>query len=401
MPDNREKIDGQVQSFEVPAKARRKTASALVQDGPVHYEPIQARTVLNRVKAMMPLSWTINPYRGCRHACVYCFARPTHKYFNLNAGIDFHTRIFAKINAPQVLRQELSRPGWKHEPICLGSATDPYQPGERRYRLTRKILEVLCEKPNPLDIITKSHLILDDLDLLLELNRRTGGQLAVNMSLTTLDEAKARLIDPGAPSPRKRMDALAQLSAAGIKTRLFIMPVLPGITDQPDDLEQLVKAAAEIGVSSVSADSLRIARGSEEYFYEFIEKNFPELRPRYNRLYACGQRTMISDAYKEALRNKMAELRTTYGFPEKRLRSEEKFSQTAQAQLELRFEEPARLQDALEAAERAAEAQPATPTASNYTKQSPSRPAKISLPPPKPAARIINLQQASFDLGSV
>src|SRR5947209_480680 len=105
------------------------------------------------------------------------------------------------------------------------------------------------------------------------------------MSLTTLDETKARLIDPGAPSPRKRMDALAQLSAAGIKTRLFIMPVLPGITDQPEELEQLVKAAAEIGVSSVSADSLRIARGSEEYYYEFIEKNFPELRPRYNRLY--------------------------------------------------------------------------------------------------------------------
>ena len=315
MPENPEKIDGQPESLEGAAKPRRKTASALVQDGPVHYEPIQARSVLNRVKAMMPLSWTINPYRGCRHACVYCFARPTHKYFDLNAGIDFHTRIFVKINAPQVLRQELSRPGWKRAPICLGSATDPYQPGERRYRLTRKILEVLCEKANPLDIITKSHLILEDLDLLLELNRRTGGQLAVNMSLTTLDEAKARLIDPGAPSPRKRMDALARLSAAGIKTRLFIMPVLPGITDPPDELEQLVKAAAEIGVTSVSADSLRIARGSEEYFYGFIEKNFPELRPRYNRLYANGRRSMISDAYKAALRNKMAELRAAYGFP--------------------------------------------------------------------------------------
>jgi DNA repair photolyase len=397
MPEDREKRERNSQGRETPARANRKTASALVQDGPVHYEPIQARTVLNRVKAMMPLSWTINPYRGCRHACVYCFARPTHTYFDLNAGIDFHTQIFVKINAPQVLRQELSRPGWKRAPICLGSATDPYQPAERRYHLTRKILGVLCEKANPLDIITKSHLILDDLDLLLELNRRTGGQVAVNMSLTTLDETKARLIDPGAPSPIKRLDALARLSEAGIKTRLFIMPVLPGITDPPDELEQLVKIAAEIGVSSVSADSLRIARGTEEYFYEFIEKNFPELRPRYNRLYNNGRRSMISDAYKEALRNKMAELRSKYGFPEKRLRSEENFSQTEQAQLEMRFEEPARLEEALEAAEAQALNNPNDSNHTSNNRMAGSSP-KVTLPPPKPTARIITLQQASFDL---
>lgn len=394
MPGSSDKIEGPTQRVEALTKPRRKTVSALVQDGPVYYEPIQARTVLNRVKAMMPLSWNINPYRGCRHACVYCFARPTHKYFDLNAGTDFHTRIFVKINAPQVLRHELSRPGWKCSPICLGSATDPYQPGERRYRLSRKILEVLVEKSNPLDIITKSHLILDDLNLLRELNRRTGGRVAVNMSLTTLDETKARLIDPGAPSPRKRLDALAQLSAAGIKTRLFIMPVLPGITDPPDELEELVKTAADIGVSSVSADSLRIARGSEEYFYEFIKKNFLHLRPRYDWLYANGRRTMISDAYKEALRNKMAQLRDKYGFEEKRLRSEEEFSQTEQAQLEMRFEEPTRLQDALEAAERAAEAQ----AVATSKPQIPLSRQKIILPPPKPSARTINLHQASFDI---
>lgn len=395
MAEDREDSEINIQGKENLAKPRRKTASALVQDGPVHYEPIQAHSVLNRVKAMMPLSWTINPYRGCRHACVYCFARPTHTYFNLNAGIDFHTQIFVKINAPQVLRQELSRPGWKRAPICLGSATDPYQPAERRYHLTRKILVVLCEKANPLDIITKSHLILEDLDLLLELNRRTGGQVAVNMSLTTLDNIKARLIDPGAPSPAKRLDTLARLSEAGIKTRLFIMPVLPGITDSPDDLEQLVKTAAEIGVNSVSADSLRIARGSEEYFYGFIDKNFPELRARYNRLYNNGRRSMISDAYKEALRNKMAELRVKYGFPEKRLRSEENFSQTEQAQLEMRFEEPARLEEALEAAEARAEAL----SKSSFSKNPlPVSSPKLILPAPKPNSRIIQLQQASFDL---
>lgn len=394
-----EPVQEPVLDSEQPAKARPQSAkSALSQDGPVQYQLIQARSVLNRVKAMMPLSWTINPYRGCRHACVYCFARPTHNYFDLNAGVDFHTRIFIKINAPQVLRAELSRPGWKRESICLGSATDPYQPVERRYRLTRKLLEVLCEKANPLDIITKSHLILDDLDLLTELNRRTNGRVAVNISLTTLDEAKARLIDPGAPSPRKRMETLARLSEAGIKTRLFIMPVLPGLTDQPDELENLVREAARISVSSVSADSLRVARGSEEYFYGFIDKNFPELRPRYNRLYANGRRSMISEAYKEALRNKMAQLRAKYNFPEKRtLRSEEAPAQTEQAQLELRFEEPARLQAALEAAEDAS----TTTVRPPREKQNLFTGAKTTLSPPKPAARIIDLQQASFDLGSI
>jgi len=117
--------------------SKNQPTNPLNLDGPVNYLEIQARSVLNRVKAMMPMSWTINPYRGCRHACVYCFARPTHTYYGLNAGADFHTQIFVKINATAVLRQELSRPGWKHEPICLGSATDPYQPAERRYRLTR------------------------------------------------------------------------------------------------------------------------------------------------------------------------------------------------------------------------------------------------------------------------
>lgn len=393
MEDDRLEVEESVRDDGLPAVSTRKTRrSALVEDGPARYQLIQARSILNRVKAMMPLSWTINPYRGCRHACVYCFARPTHTYFDLNAGIDFHTQIFVKINAPQLLRAELSRPGWKHEPICLGSATDPYQPIERRYRLSRKLLEVLCAKPNPLDIITKSHLILDDLDLLSELSRKTNGRVAVNMSLTTLDEAKARLIDPGAPAPDKRMEALARLSEAGIKTRLFIMPVLPGITDQPDELEKLVREAAAIGVSSVSADSLRIARGSEEYFYSFIDKNFPELRPRYNRLYNQGRRSMISEAYKEALRNKMTELRAKYNFPEKRLRSEEtpEPARAEQTQLELSFEEPARLQAALEVAENAA---PRRTREKQRTFPTP-------LPAPNPAARVIDLRQASFDFGN-
>ncbi len=302
---------------------KSQIAQPLNLDGPVYYQEIQARSVLNRVKAMMPMAWTINPYRGCRHACVYCYARPSHTYYGLNAGADFHTQIFVKINAAAVLRQELARPSWKHESICLGSATDPYQPAERRYRLTRQILQVLCNFANPVEIITKSHLVVDDLDILSELNRRTQGRVAVNMSLTTLDEAKARQIDPGAPSPRKRLEALAKLTAAGIKTRLFIMPILPGITDNPVELEELVKAAAETGVRTIAADTLRIARGLEDYFDDFLDKYYPELHPRYERLYSGGRRTLVVDAYKEALKKKVNEWRIKYGMTETRPTPEE------------------------------------------------------------------------------
>lgn|GEM_PF-1722855 len=307
--------------------SKNQPTNPLNLDGPVNYLEIQARSVLNRVKAMMPMSWTINPYRGCRHACVYCFARPTHTYYGLNAGADFHTQIFVKINAAAVLRQELSRPGWKHEPICLGSATDPYQPAERRYRLTRQILQVLCNFANPVEIITKSHLVVDDLDILTELNRRTQGGVAVNMSLTTLDETKARQIDPGAPSPQKRLEAMAKLTAAGLKTRLFIMPILPGITDQPTELEALVRAAAEAGIRSIAADTLRIARGLENYFDDFLDKHYPELHPRYQRLYAGGRRTLVVDAYRDALKKKVNEWREQYGLTESRPSPEEELTE--------------------------------------------------------------------------
>lgn len=309
--------------------------------GEVHYQESKARSILNPVKAMMPLNWTINPYRGCRHACVYCFARPSHTYFGLNAGEDFHSQIFVKVNAPELLRKEFSRPSWKKEAVCLGSATDPYQPIERKYRLSRQIIEIFCEVKNPLEIITKSPLIVDDVDLLMELNRLTGGKVSVNMSITTLNAEKARLIEPGTPSPQKRLAALGALNAMGIKTRLFIMPVLPGITDAPEELEELFDEATKIGVKMISTDTLRIARGLEEYYHSFIAQNFPELRPRYQRLYENGRRTFASDRYREALKRKTEELRLKYNLlPSKRAETDEKV-----------FDEPQKLQTALTAAE--------------------------------------------------
>jgi DNA repair photolyase len=368
-----------------------RPAHAINLDGPPQYQLVEARSILNRVKEMMPMSWTINPYRGCRHACVYCYARPTHTYYGLNAGADFHTRLFVKINAPQLLRKELARPSWKGESICLGSATDPYQPAERRFRLSHQILEVLYEAANPLDIITKSPLVVDDLDLLLELDRRTGrqGRVAVNMSITTLNETKARQIDPGAPAAHKRLEALARLTAAGLKTRLFIMPILPGISDRPDELEELVRTAAELGIKSVSIDAFRIARGSEEHFYRFLDKNYPELRPRYERIYARGRRTMAADRYREALRHKMAELRIKYNLAERAYKGEgvievEAKEQMQQAAFTDLIEEPARLIAALESAENR------SPQPVNKTSQLPPNKMK-----PAPA---FSAQQASFNL---
>ena len=367
----------QVKLVDNLAKPAGSPGRAPALTGPVVYQTIQARSILNRVKAMMPMKWTINPYRGCRHACVYCFARPTHTYFGLNAGTDFHSRIFVKINAPQLLKAELARPGWKGETVCLGSATDPYQPAERRFRLSRQILQAMCEASNPLEIITKSPLIVDDLDLLVELNRRTGGQVSVNMSLATLDQTTVRTIDPGAPAPNKRLEAVAKLSRAGIRTRLFIMPVLPGINDAGEELEALVRAASEAGASAVHADTLRIARGLEEYFYHFLKTSYPHLKPLYGRVYGYG-RTTASDEYKLSLRQKMAEIKSRYSFlepPGPGPATRMKPPVFEQSSLELRFEEPARLQAALEAAERRAErGKPAVNSPLNL----PPRPLKLA-----------------------
>ena len=304
-------------------------------DVPARYKLVQARTILNRVNARIPLNWTINPYRGCRHACVYCFARPTHTFYGLNSASDFHSQIFVKLNAAELLRNELNKHKTKGHTICLGSVTDPYQPAETRYHLSRQLLEVLVEFKHPLEIITKSPLILRDLELLKELNQLTNGGVTVNVSIISLDPTKSRLFDPGAPSPGKRLDCVAGLSEAGIKTRVFIMPVLPGITDDPDELEELVRAVAQAGAYTIVGDALRLARGLEDYYYNFLDANYPELRPRYDRIYNHGQRTFASPLYREALKAKINQLRSTYGLDHPLAA----------------YEEPAKIEAALEAAE--------------------------------------------------
>ncbi|HEY3970609.1 MAG TPA: radical SAM protein, partial [Solirubrobacteraceae bacterium] len=216
---------------------------------------VRARSVLNRVPARsrMPFSWTINPYRGCSHACVYCFARPTHRYLGFDAGRDFEREIVVKVNAPEVLRRELARPSWKQESVALGTNTDPYQWVEGRYRLMVGIWEALRDAAggagNPCSVLTKSPLLLRDLPLMLQIAERTT--IRASLSIPTLDERAWRATEPHTPNPRARLEAVAELNRAGIPTGVLIAPLMPGINDAPHQIEPLLGLAAEAGATSI------------------------------------------------------------------------------------------------------------------------------------------------------
>ena len=199
----------------------------------IRFHEVQARSALNRVpeRSRMPFRWTINPYRGCTHACVYCFARPTHKYLDLNCREDFEREIVVKVNAPEVVRAELARRSWTGEHVALGTNTDPYQWVEGRYRLTRGIWEAMRDFSNPCSVLTKSPLLLRDLDLMKELVARTD--FVANLSIPTLDEKAWRASEPHTPHPRKRIEAVAELAREGIPTGVLIAPLMPGINDSP------------------------------------------------------------------------------------------------------------------------------------------------------------------------
>jgi DNA repair photolyase len=246
---------------------------------------VEAKSVLNHVPGnALPFSWTINPYRGCSHACVYCFARPTHTFMDMNAGRDFETKIVVKVNAPEVLRRELAAPRWKGEHVAMGTATDPYQRAEGRYRLMPRIVEALTAARNPFSILTKGTLILRDLELL----QRAAAVAPVSaaFSIGTLDEAAWRRTEPGTPHPRERMAAVAELNRAGIPCGVLMAPVLPGITDRPRMLREVVAAALDAGATHVSPILLHLRPGVREVFMEWLQDAYPDLVERYGQLYA-------------------------------------------------------------------------------------------------------------------
>ena len=246
---------------------------------------VEAKSILNRVPAasQVPFDWTINPYRGCMHACVYCFARPTHTYLDMNAGRDFETKIVVKINAPDVLRRELARPSWKGEHVAMGTGTDPYQRAEGRYRLMREILGVLASARNPFSVLTKGTLILRDVDVLQDAARMTP--ISAAFSIGTLDDDVWRRTEPGTPHPRARIEAVRALNEAGIPTGVLIAPVLPGISDNPRMLRDVVSAALDAGATSVSPILLHLRPGVREEFMPWLEEHHPDLVPRYRELY--------------------------------------------------------------------------------------------------------------------
>jgi DNA repair photolyase len=253
---------------------------------------VRARSVLNRVPARsrMPFSWTINPYRGCSHACVYCFARPTHSYLGFDAGRDFEREIVVKVNAPEVLRRELARPSWKQEPVALGTNTDPYQWVEGRYRLMVGIWEALRDAANgagnPCSVLTKSPLLLRDLPLMLQIAERTA--ISANLSIPTLDERAWRATEPHTPNPRARLEAVAELNRAGIPTGILIAPLMPGINDSPGQLEPLLQGAIEAGARSIGGVALHLRGEVKDIFMEWLGTQRPELVRRYESMYERG-----------------------------------------------------------------------------------------------------------------
>jgi DNA repair photolyase len=238
---------------------------------------VRARRVINAVPASsrMPFRWTINAYRGCSHACVYCFARPSHEYLGLGIGDDFDRRIVVKVNAVERVRAELRAPRWAGESIAMGTNTDPYQPAEGRYRLTRGIVEALADARNPFSILTKSTLIARDSDVLREAGRRA--EVSTALSIGCLDRRVWRMAEPHAPDPRRRIETVAALNAAGVPCDVMVAPVLPGISDSDAQLEEVVRAAVDAGARVIAPIALHLRGPLREHYLGWLAGARPDL----------------------------------------------------------------------------------------------------------------------------
>jgi DNA repair photolyase len=266
---------------------------------------VYAKSAINKVPAAsrMPFRYTINPFRGCSHACRYCFARPTHTYLDFDAGRDFEKEIVVKVNVPEVLRAELRRPSWKREHIAMGTNTDPYQWCESKYRLMPGIWEALRDFRNPCSVLTKSPLLLRDLELMREIAAVTD--IHANLSIPTLDEKPWRASEPHTPHPRKRIEAVAELNRAGIPTGVLVAPLMPGINDSPKQVEAILQACADAGATSIGGIPLHLRGEVRDVFMEWLASYRPDLVERYEQLYARGAYVSRdeSDRIQRLLRN--------------------------------------------------------------------------------------------------
>lgn len=286
-------------------EARRRADAA-------RYQEVTCRSALNQVQGMA-FRWTLNPYRGCTHGCHYCFARRYQEQFELGPGDHFSSVIFVKTNFVTVLRRELDKPTWTREQVALGTATDPYQPIEGHYRLTRGALEALIAGRTPIGLVTKGPMVVRDADLLAELGRRAG--CTVYISVPTVDEDTWRALEPGTAPPLQRLRAVRQLRKAGVNAGVLMAPVVPGFTTEPKKLEATIRAVADHGAMFMGASLLYLKGGTRDHFMGFLSAQFPQMVAGYNRLYAGAY---ARPEYVKAVRSMIGVLQERYDLRQRR-----------------------------------------------------------------------------------
>ncbi len=292
------------------------------------YREEPCRSALNRVRGM-PFAWSLNPYMGCAHRCTFCYVRAFEARADRPSDDRYGASIRVKTNVAAVLRRELARPSWQREPVAVGAATDPYQPAEGRYRLTRACIEALADAATPFAIITRGPLVVRDVDALAEASRRA--EVSVTFSVPTLDHEIWRRTEPGTAPPRQRLRALARLVEAGIDARVGMAPILPGLSDRPELLAEVVREARAAGATGIWANLLYLRPGTREHFLAALERDWPELLPRYERLYRRG--AYLPRRETDPVRERVRRLARSHGVRDRRRVRLEPVAQAEQLQI--------------------------------------------------------------------
>lgn len=276
----------------------------------VTFEEIECKSALNRVNlpSIPHMRWSLNPYRGCQHACVYCFARGNHEFLGYDTGRDFEQRVVVKTNLVPVLRRELARPAWKRDSVTIGTACDPYQQSELKYGLTRGALQAFRDFASPCSLITKSTNIVRDIPLLRELSG--SAECTIVFSIPTLREEIWQHIEPETSKPSKRLETIAKLAEAGVRCGVMLAPIIPGLTDDRDSMEAVVHAAKEHGAAFIGDNVLYLKPGTKEWFMPFLRETYPHLLPQYERFY---QGAYAPKHYTRDVSTTVQELRERWG----------------------------------------------------------------------------------------
>jgi DNA repair photolyase len=278
----------------------------------VHYREEPCRSALNPVRGM-PFHWSLNPYMGCAHRCTFCYVRAFEQRADRPGNEAYGQSVRVKVNVADVLRRELSRRSWRHESVAIGAATDPYQPVEGRYRLTRRCLSVLAAARNPFSMVTRGPMVVRDIDVLQDASRRA--EVEVSVSIATLDEAIRRRTEPGTAPSRQRLRAVRMLVDAGLRAGVGVAPVLPGLTDGPEQIAEIVQAARDAGATHLWCNPLFLRPGTREHFLEHLARDWPELLPRYERLYRAAY---LAAADADPIKRRVAIARERLGIADRR-----------------------------------------------------------------------------------